>query len=91
MFHTKEIRNFMALSLIQNALFMVGIRGINVLTAHKAAVTSYYMEPMVNVTILEDKDEAKEAFLTLAMETVAMAMATVTALASIFFSIASST
>jgi hypothetical protein len=83
-FHTKEIRNFMALSLTQNALFMVGIHGTNVLITHKVRVTSP-VEPMAITLIMENMDKAEEAFLILAMATAAVAMATVAVLVSMLF------
>jgi hypothetical protein len=53
MFHKNEIRNSMALSLIRNALFMVGICGTHCLTIHKVRATSH-MEPTAIAPFLED-------------------------------------
>jgi hypothetical protein len=67
----------MPLSLTQNALFMVGIHGKNILITHKARVTSHVVEPTTINLILGDVDEAKEAFLILVVATAAVAMTTV--------------
>ena len=71
----------MALSRIWNALFMVGIRGTNVLTILMATVTSL-VEQIATILVMQDVVEA-ETFLQLAVTMAAMAMAMVTALASI--------
>jgi hypothetical protein len=64
---------------------MVGICGTNVLTTHKATVTSH-VEPMAIVLILEDVDKTEEAFLMLVMAMAAVAtMAMATALVSMLF------